>query len=135
MFDSPDGKSYGFTFALVCTLFLLWGLCNGMIDVLNKHFQNSLGISKAQSAFVQAAWYGAYFLIALPSGWIARRFGYKKDIITGLVIVILGSLLFIPVTRIQGSIAVVFIGFLAALQCYLRQEGSGFSCWAGLRAA
>jgi FHS family L-fucose permease-like MFS transporter len=86
-----------------------------MIDVLNKHFQNSLGISKAQSAFVQAAWYGAYFIMALPSGWVARRFGYKKGIITGLSIVIIGSLLFIPVTRIEGSITVVFIGFLAAL--------------------
>lgn len=115
MFTTPDGKNYRFTFMLVCTLFLLWGLCNGMIDVLNKHFQNSLGISKAQSAFVQAAWYGAYFIMALPSGWVARRFGYKKGIITGLSIVIIGSLLFIPVTRIEGSITVVFIGFLAAL--------------------
>lgn len=115
MFITEDGKNYAFTFSLVCMLFLLWGLCNGMIDVLNKHFQNSLGISKAQSAFVQAAWYGAYFLMAVPSGWVARRFGYKGGILSGLFIVLAGSLLFVPITRITGSTAVVFSFFLAAL--------------------
>ncbi len=115
MFITEDGKNYAFTFTLICVLFLLWGLCNGMIDVLNKHFQNSLGISKAQSAFVQAAWYGAYFLMAVPSGWIARRFGYKSGIIAGLIIVLAGSLLFIPITKITGSTAYVFSFFLAAL--------------------
>ena len=53
MFRGPDGGSYALTFALVCSLFLLSALCNSMIDVLNKHFQNSLGVSKAQSTFVQ----------------------------------------------------------------------------------
>ena len=115
MFITEDGKNYAFTFSLVCILFLLWGLCNGMIDVLNKHFQNSLGISKAQSAFVQAAWYGAYFLMAVPSGWVARKFGYKGGILSGLFIVLAGSLLFVPITRITGSTAVIFSFFLAAL--------------------
>lgn len=115
MFITEDGKNYAFTFTLICVLFLLWGLCNGMIDVLNKHFQNSLGISKARSAFVQAAWYGAYFLMAVPSGWVARRFGYKSGIIAGLIIVLTGSLLFIPVTKITGSTTYVFSFFLAAL--------------------
>ena len=115
MFISEDGKNYALTFSLVCILFLLWGLCNGMIDVLNKHFQNSLGLTKAQSAYVQAAWYGAYFLMAVPSGWVARRFGYKGGILTGLIIVIAGSLLFVPITKITGSTAMVFSFFLAAL--------------------
>lgn len=115
MFKTADGKNHAFTFMLVCTLFLLWGLCNGMIDVLNKHFQNSLGINKAQSAFVQGFWYAGYFLMALPSGWIARRFGYKGGIITGLCIVVIGCLLFVPVTRISGSVTIVFASFLGAL--------------------
>jgi len=53
LFRGENGRSHLFTFLLVCSLFLLWGLCNGMIDVLNKHFQNSLHVSKAQSALVQ----------------------------------------------------------------------------------
>ena len=66
MFRTPDGVNHLATFVLVCCLFLLSALCNSMIDVLNKHFQNSLGVSKAHSAFVQAVWYGAYFFMALP---------------------------------------------------------------------
>jgi FHS family L-fucose permease-like MFS transporter len=115
MFRAPDGGSYAVTFALVCSLFLLSALCNSMIDVLNKHFQNSLGVSKAQSTFVQGVWYAAYFFMALPSGWVARRFGYKTGILTGLVVVIAGCLLFIPVTGLQASHAVIFAAFLGAL--------------------
>jgi len=50
-----NGKNYAITFALVSTLFFLWGFCNGMIDVLNKHFQNSLHISKAAPCFARQA--------------------------------------------------------------------------------
>jgi FHS family L-fucose permease-like MFS transporter len=115
LFTTPDGQNRAFTFALICTLFLLSALCNSMIDILNKHFQNSLGVSKAHSTFVQAVWYGAYFFMALPSGWIARKFGYRTGILTGLTTVIVGSLLFIPVTNLQSSPAVVFSAFLGAL--------------------
>ena len=115
IFITSDGKNRAVTFALVCTLFLLSALCNSMIDVLNKQFQNSLGVSKAHSTFVQAVWYGAYFFMALPSGWIARRFGYRAGILTGLVTVIAGSLLFIPLTNLHASQAVVFAAFLGAL--------------------
>jgi FHS family L-fucose permease-like MFS transporter len=93
IFTTPDGKNRAVTFALVCALFLLSALCNSMIDVLNKHFQNSLGLSKAHSTFVQAVWYGAYFFMALPSGWIARKFGYRAGILAGLGTVLAGSLL------------------------------------------
>ena len=115
MFRTSDGTNHALTFTLVCSLFLLWGLCNGMIDVLNKHFQNSLGVTKAQSAFVQGAWYAAYFFMALPSGWVARKFGYRGGILAGLSIVIAGSLLFVPVTKIHASGPVIFGAFLCAL--------------------
>jgi len=68
MFQLPDGKNMLFTFCLVSSLFLLWGVCNGMIDVMDKHFQNELNLTKAQSANVQFAHYLGYFLMALPAG-------------------------------------------------------------------
>jgi FHS family L-fucose permease-like MFS transporter len=68
MFRTSDGTSHLATFLLVCCLFCLSGLCNGMIDVLNKHFQNSLEVSKAQSALVQGFWYGGYWPVALIRG-------------------------------------------------------------------
>ena len=82
-------------------LFLLWGFASGLLDNLNKHFQNSLSLSKFQSGFVQNAFYMGYFAMALPAGWIARRLGYKGGIIAGLALASLGAFWFVPATRID----------------------------------
>jgi len=100
LFRTASGNNYAFLFLLVTSLFLLWGVCNGMIDILNKHFQNSLHVSKMQSAFVQFANYMGYFFMAIPSGMLARRFGYKGAIIIGLALVAAGAFWFIPATHI-----------------------------------
>jgi FHS family L-fucose permease-like MFS transporter len=115
MFRTPGGVSHLATFVLVCCLFCLSGLCNGMIDVLNKHFQNSLQVSKAQSALVQGFWYGGYFLLALPAGLFARRFGYRGGILFGLTVITTGCVCFVPVTRVAGSQMTIFSVFLLAL--------------------
>ena len=73
IFIGPDGKNLAFTFALVSSLFLLWGFCNGMIDVMDKHFQEELGLTKSQSAWVQFAHYLGYFLMSMPAGWLASK--------------------------------------------------------------
>jgi FHS family L-fucose permease-like MFS transporter len=109
LFRGEAGRSYALPFLLVCSLFLLWGLCNGMIDVLNKHFQNSLHVSKAESALVQFSNYMGYFLMAVPSGMLARRFGYKGGIIVGLALIAVGAFWFIPATRI-GTFGAFLIG-------------------------
>ena len=102
MFKTADGKNYGFTFLLITSLFFLWAVCNGMIDVMDKHFQDFLHLSKSQSANVQFAHYLGYFLMALPAGWLARRLGYKSGIIVGLLMVASGCLWFIPATQISA---------------------------------
>jgi MFS transporter, FHS family, L-fucose permease len=109
LFGGEAGRSYALPFLLVCSLFLLWGLCNGMIDVLNKHFQNSLHVSKAESALVQFSNYMGYFLMAVPSGMLARRFGYKGGILVGLALIAVGAFWFIPATRI-GTFGAFLIG-------------------------
>lgn len=100
LFRTSDGKNYFITFALVTLLFLLWGFCNGMIDILNKHFQDSLHINKEQSGLVQVANYLGYFLTAIPAGLIARKFGYKGGILFGLSLIAAGAFWFIPATNI-----------------------------------
>ncbi len=100
MFITKSGQNVAFTFALVSSLFLLWGFCNGMIDVMDKHFQESLHLTLAQAANVQWAHYLGYFLMALPAGWLATKLGYKGGIITGLLMVAVGGLWFIPATQI-----------------------------------
>jgi FHS family L-fucose permease-like MFS transporter len=100
LFRTVDGKNLFVTFALVTSLFLLWGFCNGMIDILNKHFQDSLHINKEQSGLVQSANYLAYFLMAIPAGLIARKFGYKGGILVGLSLIAAGAFWFIPAVGI-----------------------------------
>jgi len=99
LFRTADGKNYTFVFILICSLFLLWGFAHALLDVLNKHFQNSQEVTKAQSGCVQAAVYGGYFLMALPAGMIARRYGYKIGIIVGLTLFGLGAFWFVPATK------------------------------------
>ncbi|MCX6122864.1 MAG: MFS transporter [Ignavibacteriales bacterium] len=102
LFKTEDGKNYFFTFALVSTLFLLWGICNGMIDVMDKHFQEELHLTLSQSTWVQFAHYLGYFLMSMPAGWLAVKLGYKGGIITGLLMVAVGGLWFIPATHIAS---------------------------------
>src|SRR5579885_742660 len=122
LFILDNGSNVVFTFALVSSLFLLWGVCNGMIDVMDKHFQDELNLSKSQSAWVQFAHYLGYFLMAIPAGWLAAKLGYKAGIIAGLILVAVGGFWFIPATHIndmahQGAIspALAFVGFLAGV--------------------
>src|SRR5450432_3756560 len=119
IFTGDDGKNLMFTFLLVSSLFLLWGFCNGMIDVMDKHFQEELGLTKSQSAWVQFAHYLGYFLMSLPAGWLAVKLGYKGGIIAGLLIVAVGGFWFIPATHINAlvhegrvSSTTAFVAFL-----------------------
>jgi MFS transporter, FHS family, L-fucose permease len=100
IFTSEGGKSLAVPFILVSSLFLLWGFCNGMIDVMDKHFQKELHLTLAQSAWVQFAHYLGYFLMAMPAGWLASKLGYKGGIIAGLLMVAVGGFWFIPATKI-----------------------------------
>jgi fucose permease len=102
MFVLPDGRNVLFTFILVSSLFLLWGFCNGMIDVMDKHFQEELHLSLSQSAWVQFAHWMGYFLMSIPAGWLATRLGYKGGIIAGLMLVAVGGFWFIPASKIAA---------------------------------
>src|SRR6202163_1340409 len=100
MFVIEDGRNVVFTFFLLVFLFALWGFCNGMIDVMDKHFQEELHLNLAQSAWVQFAHYLGYFLMAIPAGWLAIKLGYKGGIIAGLLMVAAGGFWFIPASHI-----------------------------------
>ena len=108
--ESSSVPDYTFPLILVTSLFLLWGMAYGLLDVLNKHFQEALNITTARSTLLQAAYFGAYFLIALPAGFFMNKFGYKKGIILGLLLYAFGAFLFYPAAQ-QSS----FNFFLIAL--------------------
>lgn len=103
-------KKYAMPFVLITSLFFLWGFARAILDVLNKHFQEMLHISIGQSALIQATTYLGYFLMALPAGIMITRLGYRRGVVTGLLLFALGALLFIP-----GESAMSFPLFLGAL--------------------
>ncbi|OAQ57782.1 l-fucose permease [Pochonia chlamydosporia 170] len=98
---------------LVTVLFFLWGFSYGLLDTLNKHFQNTLGIDKSRSAGLQAAYFGAYPLASLGhAAWILRHFGYRAVFIWGLCLYGVGALLTIPAIKAHsfgGFCACIFI--------------------------
>jgi FHS family L-fucose permease-like MFS transporter len=81
-------------FAISC--FAIWGLAYGLLDVLNKHFQETLHVGKAQSSWLQIAYFGAYLLMSVPAGLLMQARGYKAGLVTGLVVTAGGAFLFIP---------------------------------------
>ena len=97
-----EGHNYLVPFLIISSLFFMWGFAHGILEVLNPHFQESFHISKTMSALTQAAVYGAYFLMALHAGWIIRKWGYRRGVITGLVLFGIGALMFIPGSRINS---------------------------------
>ena len=104
------GEQYLVPFILITSLFFLWGFAHAILDVLNKHFQELLDITKAHSAFIQAMMYMGYFVMAIPAGLFISRFGYRRGVVFGLVLYGVGSLLFIP-----GQYYLSFNMFLFAL--------------------
>ncbi|MFD3247148.1 L-fucose:H+ symporter permease [Rahnella aquatilis] len=108
-------SGFRLAFILVTTLFFLWGLSYGLLDVLNKHFQDVLHVNKAQSGLLQAAYFGAYFIIALPAGFFMDRFGYKAGILVGLCLYALGALLFVPAASAGSFGMFLFALFVIAL--------------------
>ena len=102
-----DGKklvTQGFLipFILITSLFFLWGVAHGMLDTLNKHFQDMLHMSKAQSGMIQFSVYMAYFGMALPAGYFMKRFGYKRGIILGLTLFSAGAFLIAATTSFES---------------------------------
>ncbi|EFQ31104.1 glucose/galactose transporter [Colletotrichum graminicola M1.001] len=100
-----------FPIFLVTILFFLWGFSYGLLDTLNKHFQETLHITRARSSGLQAAYFGAYLIASLGhAAWILRHWGYKATFVFGLFLYGLGALIAIPCI-----IAKSFGGFCAAI--------------------
>ena len=97
-------------FILLVTLFFAWGLANNMTDTLLAAFKKIMSMTDMQTSWVQMAFYGAYFCLALPAALIIRRYSYKTGILIGLGMFIAGALLFYP-----ASHTMIYGHFLIAL--------------------
>lgn len=95
-------NNYFIPFALVCSLFFLWGIANSLNGPLIAHFQFALDLERWQAGIVDSAFYLGYFVMAIPAGIFMRKFGYKKGILTGLGLYALGALLFYPAANVRA---------------------------------
>jgi FHS family L-fucose permease-like MFS transporter len=91
------GKELIFPLSLVISLFFLWGFSYGLLDVLNKHFQTVLEITKLQSTGLQVVYFGGGYLLFSPvAAEVMKRKGYKITILMGLSLYSLGAIFFWP---------------------------------------
>ncbi len=99
-----QNQNYNGALAVLASLFFIWALVTNVNDILIPHLKKACNLSDFQSSLVQFAFFGAYFVMSLPSGWVLKKIGYKWGIILGLAIMFLGALIFIPAatTRIYG---------------------------------
>jgi FHS family L-fucose permease-like MFS transporter len=103
-------RQYWMPFILVTALFFSWALAAQLNDVLIRQFQKALDLTRGQSGLIQTAFYGGYFLGALPAGLVMRKLGYKSGILIGLSLYFVGALLFYPAAEMRQ-----FVFFLGAL--------------------
>src|SRR6266704_2566718 len=112
-------RRYVLPLVLVTSLFFLWAIGVNLNDVLIPHLKKAFALTDFQSSFIQVAFFGGYFLGALPAGWLMEKIGYKGGILVGLLICAVGALLFIP-----ASIIGAYGFFLFAL--FVMSSGQSF---------
>jgi len=93
-------RRYIMAFVLVTSLFFMWALGVNLNDILIPHLKKAFRLTDLQSSLIQSAFFGGYFLAALPAGWLMERIGYKKGILLGLLTCAAGAFLFIPAASI-----------------------------------
>jgi FHS family L-fucose permease-like MFS transporter len=110
-------RNYLFPLILVTSLFFFWGFVHNLDPVLIPHLRSAFKLSDLESALVDFSIFIAYFAMALPAGYVMRKWGYKSGIILGLTLFGIGSFLFIPAadTKVYGF----FLGALFIISCGL----------------
>src|SRR6202041_3472717 len=107
---SSDHPSNYWAMAMVTTLFFMWGFLTSLDDILVPHLKSIFELNYAQVMLINSAFFGAYFVFAIPSGKLIEKIGYKKTMVAGLLIMAVGAVLFVPAANVPS-----FGLFLAAL--------------------
>ncbi len=103
-------KAILWPFILLTSCFAWWGLANNMTDTLLAAFKKIMSMSDFQTSWIQLAFYGSYFCLALPAAIFIKKFSYKSGVLLGLGLFVAGALLFYPASKTMN-----YLHFLAAL--------------------
>ena len=114
---STETKSWLFPFILVTSLFFFWGFVHNLDPILIPHLRKAFNLTDLESSLVDSSVFIAYFVMALPAGYIMRKYGYKSGIMIGLILFGIGSLLFVPAANSLQYI--YFLGALFIIACGL----------------
>jgi len=106
-----------YAIALVTSLFFLWGIALNLNSILVPHLKKACQLTDLQSAFVDSAFYLAYFVIALPAGLFMHKYGYKRGIVFGLLAFAIGAFLFFPAASTRNYGFFLFALFVMASGC------------------
>jgi FHS family L-fucose permease-like MFS transporter len=112
--EPNSNKGYGFALTSLTTLFFMWGFITCLNDILIPHLKAVFNLTYVQAMLVQFCFFGAYFLMSLPSGFIVKRVGYKKGIVIGLIIAAIGCTLFYPAASLHNYPIFLFSLFVLA---------------------
>ena len=115
--STEKGKKYLLPFILVTSLFFFWGFVHNLDPILIPHLRKAFRLSNLQASLVDSAVFIAYFVMALPAGYMMRKYGYKSGILVGLLLFALGSFLFLPAADTRQYI--FFLGALFVIACGL----------------
>ena len=107
-------KNYSFALTSLTTLFFMWGFITCLNDILIPHLKAVFNLTYVQAMLVQFCFFGAYFLMSLPSGYIVKKVGYKKGIVIGLLIAAAGCILFYPAASLHSYPVFLFALFVLA---------------------
>ncbi|KAI7583924.1 L-fucose:H+ symporter permease-like protein, partial [Hortaea werneckii] len=114
--DYLTGRKLIFPLCLIISLFFLWGFSYGLLDVLNKHFQEVLGVTRLESTGLQVMYFGGGYLCFSPiAAEVLKRKGYKITILMGLALYSIGAIMFWPTAHFSNpdNTKAAFGGFLA----------------------
>lgn len=114
---SKEKKSWLFPFILVTSLFFFWGFVHNLDPILIPHLRKAFNLTDLQSSLIDSSVFIAYFVMALPAGYIMRKYGYKSGIMIGLVLFGFGCILFVPAANSLQYI--YFLGALFIISCGL----------------
>ncbi len=117
-------KKFLLPFILITTLFALWGVAANMTDTLLAAFRKVMQMSDTQTTFIQMAFYGAYFFIALPAALFIRKHSYKSGVILGLILYATGAILFLPAAWAASYAFYLFAIYVMATGCSVLETTS-----------
>lgn len=108
--QAENGQNYHFALTSLTFLFFIWGFITCLNDILIPHLKNVFDLNYTEAMLIQFCFFGAYFLVSIPAGYLVKKAGYQRGIVIGLIIAAAGCLLFYPAASVQK-----YVLFLVAL--------------------